>query len=107
MATRDRYTDLLTQVLRQTAATQPRLQSLQIRAVCDQESEQFLIIATGWEKTSWINTILFHARLQDEKVIIEEDNFETGLSSALISAGISPEDILSSDEVSYIDRAVA
>lgn len=107
MANSKRYADLITQVLRQTAATQPRLHSLRLSAVCDREAGQFLIIATGWEQTSWIDTILFHARLQEEKVIIEDDNFETGLSSELIAAGILPEDILSSDEECESDRAVA
>jgi hypothetical protein len=40
------YSEILTQVLRQASATQPRLQSISIRSVCDRESGQFLIIAT-------------------------------------------------------------
>ena len=39
-------------------------------------------------------TILFHARLVDRHVIIEEDNFEEGLTAALIVAGIQPEHIM-------------
>lgn len=39
-------------------------------------------------------TILFHARLVDGKVVIENDNFEEGLTSALIKAGIAVEDIV-------------
>ena len=70
------YPEILTQVLRKASAAQPRLQTIQIRAVCDPESGQFLIIATGWEKSVWLNTILFHARLVDGKVVIEDDNFE-------------------------------
>jgi len=97
----------LTQVLRQAAIAQPSFQALSISAVCDTEVGQFLVIATGWEKSSWINMILFHARLQDSKVIIEEDNFETGLSAALTAAGIDFEDILSADEVSQDNWAEA
>ena len=74
--------------------TQPRLQNITISAVCDRESGQFLIIATGWDKGIWIDTILFHARLVDGKVVIEDDNFEEGLTSALIQAGIVAEDIV-------------
>jgi hypothetical protein len=90
-----KYAEILTQVLRKAAAEQPRLQAIQIRAVCDTESGQFLIIATGWEKNIWINTILFHARLVDGKVVIEDDNFEEGLTEALITAGIAVDDIVS------------
>ena len=88
------YPEILTQVLRKASAAQPRLQTIQISAVCDTESGQFLIIATGWEKTIWLNTILFHARLVDGKVVIEDDNFEEGLTEALITAGIAAEDIV-------------
>lgn len=90
-----KYPEILTQVLRKAAAAQPRLQAIQIRAVCDTESGQFLIIATGWEKNIWINTILFHARLVDGKIVIEDDNFEEGLTDALITHGIAPDDIVS------------
>ena len=49
---------------------------------------------TGWEQETWTDTILFYARLLDGKVVIEDDNFEEGLTTALIQAGISPEDII-------------
>jgi|GEM_PF-537089 len=97
-----KYADILTQVLRQESAIQPRLQNLKISSVCDQETGQFLIIMTGWQKQSWINTILFHARLIEDKIIIEDDNFEEGLTNVLIKAGISPEDIIT--EVDKDDR---
>jgi hypothetical protein len=88
------YAKILTQVLRKASTAQPRLQDIQIHSVCDAESGQFLIIATGWNKNIWLNTILFHARLVDGKVVIEDDNFEEGLTEALIAAGIAPEDIV-------------
>jgi len=43
-----------------------------------------------------MDTILFHARLIENQVIIEEDNFEEGLTPALIAAGIKREDITTS-----------
>jgi hypothetical protein len=49
---------------------------------------------TGWEKEAWINTILFHARLLKNKIVIEDDNLEEGLTTTLIQAGIPPEDII-------------
>jgi hypothetical protein len=55
-----------------------------------------LILATGWDKQRWLDTILFHARLVDHQVIIEEDNFEEGLTSALMAAGIQAEHIVTS-----------
>lgn len=90
------YSAILTQVLRQVATPQPRLQPLRISSVCDAEAGQFLIIATGWDKERWLNTILFHARLVEGKIIIEDDNFEEGIASALIASGIAVDDITTS-----------
>ena len=89
-----KYAEILSNVLRKESAIQPSLQNIKISAVCDSVSGQFLIIATGWEKEIWTNTILFHARLVNDKVVVEDDNFEEGLTNALIQAGISPEDIV-------------
>ncbi|WP_333257200.1 MULTISPECIES: element excision factor XisI family protein [unclassified Microcoleus] len=49
-----------------------------------------------------MDKILFHARLVDNQVIIEEDNFEKGLSQLLIKAGIKAEHIVTS---SFLDNS--
>ena len=88
------YADILKQTLQEATRSQPRLQAIQLYPVCDTDSGHFLILATGLDKQRWIDTILFHARLVDRQVIIEEDNFEEGLTAALIVAGIQPEHIM-------------
>ncbi len=93
-----KYANILTQVLRQESAIQPRLQNLKISSVCDRESGHFLIIMTGWQKESWVDTILFHARLVNDKIIIEDDNIEEGLTNILIRAGIDSQDIITEVE---------
>ena len=90
------YADIIQSTLKEATKDQPRLQSIQIYPICDQESGHFLVLATGWDKQQWINTILFHAHLVDREVIIEEDNFEEGLTSALIQSGIDAANIRTS-----------
>jgi XisI protein len=90
------YADILKQTLQEATQAQPRLQAIKLYPVCDTDSGHFLIIATGWDKQRWIDAILFHARLVDSHVIIEEDNFEEGLTSALIATGIQAEHIVTS-----------
>lgn len=90
------YADILKKTLQEATIAQPRLQAIQLYPVCDVDSGHFLILATGWDKQRWIDTILFHARLIENKIVIEEDNFEEGLSQALIAAGIKAENIVTS-----------
>ncbi len=89
------YTEIIKKTLQEATVNQPSLQTIKIYPVCDSDSGNFLVLATGIEKKKWINTILFHARLVDDgKIVIEEDNFEEGLTYSLIKAGIKNEDII-------------
>ncbi|MEG4517720.1 MULTISPECIES: element excision factor XisI family protein [unclassified Microcoleus] len=90
------YADILKKTLQEATRAQPRLQAIDLYSVCDVDSGHFLILATGWDKQRWIDTILFHARLVDDRVVIEEDNFEEGLSRSLIESGIKSEHIVTS-----------
>ena len=66
------YADILKKTLQEATRAQPRLQAIQLYSVCDVDSGHFLILATGRDKQRWIDTILFHARLVDNQVVIEE-----------------------------------
>jgi XisI protein len=87
------YADIIESTLKEATKDQPRIQSIRLYPVCDRNSGNFLIMATGWDKKNWINTILFHAYLVDDNITIEEDNFEEGLTSLLIEGGIDAKNI--------------
>ncbi|MDY6806173.1 MAG: element excision factor XisI family protein [Cyanobacteriota bacterium] len=87
------YPDILKKTVREATRDQPSLQQIKLYPVCDFDSGHFLVVATGLDKQGWMDFILFHARLVDRQVIIEIDNFEDGLTSSLIDAGIPSQDI--------------
>ncbi|MCC5640064.1 XisI protein [Nostoc sp. CHAB 5844] len=88
------YADILKKTVQEATINQPRLQALKLYSVCDTDSGHFLVLATGWDKQRWIDSILFHARLVEHQIIIEEDNFEESLTQSLIARGVRKEDIL-------------
>jgi hypothetical protein len=88
------YIDIIKKTLHDATITQPQLQAIRLYPVCDIDSGHFLVLATGWDKQCRIDSVLFHARLVDRQIIIEEDNFEEGLINTMISAGIKSEDIV-------------
>ncbi|UIE37249.1 element excision factor XisI family protein [Leptodesmis sichuanensis] len=92
------YADILKKTVQAATVNQPRLQAIKLYPVCDSESGHFLVLATGWDKQQWMDTILFHARLVGNQVVIEEDNFEEGLTQVLIAEGIDKKDIVSDRE---------
>ncbi|OAB63638.1 XisI protein [Leptolyngbya valderiana BDU 20041] len=90
------YADILKQTVQAAVVDQPRLQAIKLYPVCDTESGHFLVLATGWDKQRWMDTILFHARLVGQQVFIEEDNFEESLTEILIANGVEQADIVTS-----------
>jgi hypothetical protein len=90
------YTDILKQTVQTAVADQPRLQAVTLYPVCDTESGHFLVLATGWDKQQWMDTILFHARLVGQQIVIEEDNFEESLVESLMASGVDKGDIVTS-----------
>jgi len=89
------YANILTQVLREESKVQPKHGPAKLVSVCDPATGQFLLVAVGWENKERVDCIIFHAQLFDGTVVIEIDNIEEGLTSALIEAGIREGDIIS------------
>lgn len=88
------YAEILKQTVQDAVMHQPRLQNIKLYPVCDSELGHFLVLATGWDKQSRMDAVLFHARLVGQQVLIEEDNFEESLTETLITNGIATEHIV-------------
>ena len=99
------YGEILTRVLNEEAKIKIRLQPITFSAVCDAAIGQFLLIATGWDNKRRVDAIIFHARLVDDIVVVEDDNTEEGLSTALIEAGIPAENIMTALSYARQQRA--
>jgi hypothetical protein len=93
MAQTMNYADIITQVVREEANSYPPDRPIKIASICDRETGEFLLIEFGRENKRRVDSIIFHARLVDGKVIIETDNIEEGLKLPMIEAGIPREDI--------------
>ena len=95
------YAEIIKKIVNSATIDQPSIQAIKLYPVCDLESGNFVVLATGFDNQKWINNVIFHARLiekenSNSQIIIEEDNFEEGLIDTLIEAGIKKEDIVTS-----------
>ena len=95
------YAEIIKKTVNAATIDQLSIQAIKLYQVCDLESGNFVVLATGFDKQKWLDNVIFHARLiekdnGDRQIIIEQDNFEEGLVDALIEAGIRKEDIVTS-----------
>ncbi len=103
MAQNLNYADILTHILREKSKVRYPLQPrLKLLSCCDYEAGQFLLIRIGWDKKHWQHSILFHAQLINDKIIIETDMTE-GLQPLLLEAGIPGEAFLSERERDHLE----
>ena len=95
------YAEIIKKTVNAATIDQPSIQAIKLYPVCDVESGNFVVLATGFDKQQWMDNVIFHARLiekdnSNSQIIIEEDNFEEGLVDTLFKAGIKKEDIVTS-----------
>lgn len=90
----DRYRALLQQTLERYARMDAEPESSQMLAVCDQSSDNYLLLDVGWDATGRVHYVIAHLRLKEGKVLIEKDGIEYGIAQDLQEAGIPAEDII-------------
>lgn len=60
----------------------------------DDERSQYLWFNIGWKKSRRIKSISVYARIKNDKIYVEEDWTEEGITTDLLAQGIPKEDIV-------------
>jgi hypothetical protein len=92
------YRRVLRRLVNDYARHRPSHGQIEPIPVCDPKSDNCLLIHTGWDNIRRIHAVIFHLRLRDGKVLIEEDGLEQGIAQDLLDVGVSPKDIVYSLE---------
>ena len=67
---------------------------LETCSIFDQNHDHYLWMSIGWINKKKINNTQIHIRIKNEKIYIEQDWTERGITSQLLEAGIPKEDIV-------------
>ena len=63
--------------------------------ICDDERGEYLLVDVGWErdeKRTYL--IVFHFRIKNDKIYIEQDNTDANPVQQMLDAGVPKEDIV-------------
>lgn len=96
MDKRERYRALIQQLLREYAAYARRapFTGTETLEIFDQENDQYIIRHIGWSRHKRMRGTALHVRLVNDKIYVEEDMTEEGIATALVKAGVPPQDIV-------------
>jgi hypothetical protein len=63
--------------------------------ICDDERSEYLLVDVGWEKDEKRTyLIVFHFRIKNDKIYIEQDNTDANPVQQMLDAGVPKEDIV-------------
>jgi len=66
----------------------------QRKLVIDRDGNHFIVLLMGWQGYSYIHTCIIHIEVVGDKVWVQADNTEAGITYALLDAGIPKEQIV-------------
>ena len=88
------YRQIAQQIVSQYAQYTAKREGIETIAICDQSSDNYLVMKVGWYNSKHEHWIVFHLRIQHEKFRVEWDGTEYGIGQELLDAGIPREDIV-------------
>lgn len=92
------YRRILRRLVNDYARFKPSHGQIEPIAICDARNDNYVLVHLGWDGIRRIHSTVFHLRLRDGKVLIEEDGLEQGVANELLKLGVVAADIVYSLE---------
>lgn len=89
-----KYQPLIELIISEHLKSIPNQSDIETFAVIDEKSQNYLLMDMGWQKPRRIHSVIFHLRIRDGKIWIEQDWTEGGVARDLLKAGVPPRDII-------------
>ena len=90
----DNYRQIIKQVIFQYSTLKPSHGEIRLDTIFDQSQDRYGLMQIGWDKGKRIRGNLIYLTLSENKVIIEYDGMESGITQDLIDNGIAEDDII-------------
>ncbi len=90
----DKYREIITKVLTEYAQIPYAYGDLQRELIIDREGNNFLLLTVGWQNKTRVHGCLVHLEIINDKVWIQRDGIEDGITNDLLAAGIPKDKIV-------------
>ena len=74
------YRQIIIAIISKHAEYKPSHGKIEPLSICDQNSDNYLLMDTGWDQTGRVHAVVFHLRIIDNKICIEWDGTERGIT---------------------------
>lgn len=94
MDTLNKYREIIEQVLSEYAKLPYAYGELERRFVIGEDHSSYLLLTLGWQQEQRVHGCLVHVEIKNNKVWIQRDGTEDGITDELVARGIPKEDIV-------------
>lgn len=88
------YSQAIKAVIARYAKFRPSHGSIRLDTVFDDEQGHYALMQAGWDRGRRVRGNLIYIVLEDNKVVVEYDGIEHGISDDLLEQGVSEADIV-------------
>lgn len=90
----DKYREIITKVLTEYAQIPYACGELERKLVIDKKYNNFLLLTIGWQNKTRVHGYLVHIEIINDKIWIQRDGIEDGITNDLLTAGIPKDKIV-------------
>ena len=90
----NRYRQIIKEVITQYSKLRPSHGNIRLDTIFDESQDRYALMQVGWDRGKRVRGNLIYINILEEKVTIEYDGMESGITQDLIDTGIPEEDII-------------
>lgn len=107
----EKYRNYIENILKEYSQYKPSYGDVEVQLIIDRENNHYQLMTVGWNGEKRIHGIMAHIDLKNEKIWIQHDGTERGITQDLLDLGVPKQDIVlafhSPTRRKYTDCAVS
>lgn len=90
----ENYRHIIKHIIDEHASIPHAYGELERLAICDDEQDSYMLVDVGWERDRRIHQVVFHLRIREDKIWVEDDWTEYGVAQELADSGVPKGEIV-------------
>jgi XisI protein len=87
------YRNIIKQIILRYAQLKPSHGDIRLDPIFDEVNDRYALMQVGWDRQRRVRGNLIYLTIQKDRIFIEYDGTENGITDELVAEGISRDDI--------------
>ncbi|MFN6273317.1 MAG: XisI protein [Microcystis sp.] len=88
------YRQVIKEIIHQHSHYSPSQKDCDTLGIIDEASDNYLLVDVGWYDSKRTHFVILHLRIVEQKIYVEWDGLESGVTRILLDKGVPKDDII-------------